>query len=97
MPALKKENLEKYFSALYNGEVRITSISEIGRAETEDLKGFGYGVPYIIRFSVNNAVKSVVLETMSPNSFGHDHFLTGLRTYYGTILHSTVCHGMYGL
>lgn len=74
MPALNKENLEKYLTSLYKGNVIITSINEIGRAETEDLKGFGYGAPYIIRFSVNNEVKSVVLETMSPNSFGHDHF-----------------------
>ncbi len=74
MPALNKENLEKYLSSLYKGNVIITSINEIGREGTEELKGFGYGVPYIIRFSVNNEVKSVVLETMSPNSFGHDHF-----------------------
>lgn len=74
MHALKKESLEKYFSSLYNSDARISSISEIGKAETEELKGFGYGVPYLIRFSVNDEIKSVVLETMSPNSFGHDHF-----------------------
>jgi len=74
MPVLNKENLEKYLSSLYKGNVIITSINEIGREGTEKLKGFGYGLPYIIRFSVNNEVKSVVLETMSPNSFGHDHF-----------------------
>ena len=64
MPALNKENLEKYLTSLYKGNVIITSINEIGREGTEELKGFGYGVPYIIRFSVNNEVKSVVLETM---------------------------------
>ena len=74
MPALNKENLEKYLTSLYKGNVIITSINEIGRVETEELKGFGYGVPYVIRFSVNDEIKSVVLETMSPNSFGHDHF-----------------------
>ena len=74
MHALKKEILEKYLSSLYKGDAHISSMSEIGKAVTEELKGFGYGVPYVIRFSVNNEVKSVVLETMSPNSFGHDHF-----------------------
>ncbi|MCC7201044.1 MAG: phosphotransferase [Nitrospirae bacterium] len=74
MPDLKKEILEDYLSDLYKGDARISSISEIGKAETEELKGFGYGVPYLIRFSVNNMEKRIVLATMSPNSFGHDHF-----------------------
>ncbi len=74
MPILNKENLQNYLSTLFKGNAIISSINEIGRKGTEELKGFGYGVPYIIRFSVNNEEKSVVLETMSPNSFGHDHF-----------------------
>ncbi len=74
MHALIKENLELYLSTLYKGYARISSMTEIGKAETEELKGFGYGIPYLIRFSVNDDEKSVVLETMSPNSFGHDHF-----------------------
>jgi len=74
MPELKKERLKEYLSLLYRGEVDILSVSEIGREETADLKGFGYGRPYVIRFSVDDKVKALVLETMSPNTFGHDHF-----------------------
>lgn len=74
MPDLNKKRLEKYLSSLYKTEASISSISEIGKEGATDLKGFGYGIPYVIRFSVNNAVKAVVLETMSPNTFGHDHF-----------------------
>ena len=74
MPELNKERLEEYLSSLYNGDVRISSISEIGKEGESELKGFGYGLPYLIRFSVNNEEKTIVLETMSPNTFGHDHF-----------------------
>lgn len=74
MHELNKERLEEYLSSIYKSKVRISSISEIGKGETRDLKGFGYGRPYLIKFSVNNIVRAVVLETMSPNTFGHDHF-----------------------
>lgn len=74
MPELNRARLEGYLSSLYKEEVHISSITEIGRKEDADLKGFGYGIPYIISFTVNNKAKAVVLESMSQNSFGHDHF-----------------------
>lgn len=74
MPELKKERLKEYLSTIYRREVNITSVNEIGKEGAADLKGFGYGIPYVIRFSINGTVKAVVLETMSPNTFGHDHF-----------------------
>ena len=39
-----------------------------------ELKGFGYGLPYLIEFTVNGQAKRVVLETLKPGGFGHDHF-----------------------
>lgn len=74
MPELNRARLEGYLSSVYKADVRIVSIQGIGIKEDADLKGFGYGIPYRISFFVNNKNKSVVLETMSPNSFGHDHF-----------------------
>ena len=40
----------------------------------KDLKGFGYGAPYSIEFSVDGEAKHVILETIRPGSFGHDYF-----------------------
>ncbi len=78
MPELNMSRLEGYLSSLYKENVRISSIrligKETGKKGDTDLKGFGYGIPYIISFSVNNKINTVVLESMSPNSFGHDHF-----------------------
>lgn len=74
MPELNRERLEGYLSSIYKTQVRIGSISEIGKEGVSGLKGFGYGIPYVISFSIDSEVKRVVLETMSPNSFGHDHF-----------------------
>lgn len=38
----------------------------------KDLKGFGYGVPYLIEFKVDGEVKKAVLQTMKPDHFGHE-------------------------
>jgi hypothetical protein len=65
-------NLEDYLREVLAGDVEIRNISELG-GEGE-LKGFGYGKPYIIDLSVNGEGRSVVLSSMKGDSFGHDHF-----------------------
>jgi Phosphotransferase enzyme family len=69
-----KQNLENYLSALYEEPVRVHSVEEIGKKAPAELKSFGYGKPYRITFEGNRTIRSVVLETMSENAFGHDHF-----------------------
>src|SRR5690242_18969499 len=39
-----------------------------------DLKTIGYGSPLFIEFETGGETKKVVLETMEPSTFGHDHF-----------------------
>jgi len=75
---LVSENaLREYLASLYNADVKICAVWRLGAEKTEilkDLKGFGYGVPSVIEFTVNGAVKRVVLETMRSEGFGHDYF-----------------------
>jgi len=69
--------LREYLASLYNADVKICAVWRLGAEKTDilkDLKGFGYGVPYVIEFTVNGAVKRVVLETMRSEGFGHDYF-----------------------
>jgi len=70
------KKLEKYIASIYKKDVKILRVSELGaeKKEKEELKGFGYGVPYLIEFLLENKTKKVVLETMRPGSFGHEHF-----------------------
>jgi len=75
---LSVERLEEYLSSVYKARVKVSGFFPLGMEKEakagKDLKGFGYGVPYIIEFSVNGEAKRVVLETMRPEGFGHDHF-----------------------
>ncbi len=71
------ESLEKYFREVYGSEAKILRVLELtsGREKkSEELKGFGYGIPYLIEVSVKDEIKKVVLETIRPDGFGHEHF-----------------------
>jgi len=72
---LSEDMLREYLSKLYGCDVEICGFWKLGCEKTEpskDLKGFGYGVPYVIEFRVGDCVKRIVLETMRPEGFGHD-------------------------
>ncbi|MEM0253577.1 MAG: phosphotransferase [Candidatus Bathyarchaeia archaeon] len=72
---LRVDALQDYLSSVYNRRVEILGVWRLGEAKasgSKDLKGFGYGVPYVIEFTLDGEVKRVVLETMRPGGFGHD-------------------------
>lgn len=75
-PDFLDEALQEYLSGLYGCNVDVLRVSRLGVEETaqdsENLKGFGYGVPYVIEFRVKGEIKRVVLETIKPLGFGHD-------------------------
>jgi len=69
--------VREYLSSIYGAEVTIEGVGEFGRKPEKPgklLKGFGYGVPYLIEFTVKGERKSVILETIRPGGFGHEHF-----------------------
>ncbi len=75
MPTITLQAVEEYLQALYAKPVRVLSMSSRGKQEEGDtLKGFGYGTPLFLEYDVAGERKKAVLETMSPSSFGHDHF-----------------------
>jgi len=74
---LSKEAILKYMRSLYGEKVEVIKVWKLGETPGSDidLKGFGYGYPYVIEFKHDGKNKRVVLETMRPGEgFGHDHF-----------------------
>jgi hypothetical protein len=73
-------NLRKYFSSVFDERVEILSIRPIGNSaeqadeHIDDIKGWGYGIPILIELKIDESTKRVVLSTMRPGGFGHDHF-----------------------
>lgn len=71
------KRLERYLSSLYNAEVSIEYLDEIGKKlgmQVDEIKEFGYGVPYVLEFSAGGKLNRVILETIRSGGFGHDHF-----------------------
>lgn len=74
-PRITRNSLVSYLSSLYGTDVKICSVRRLtGESVDADLKGFGYGFPYVIEFIINGAHRHVVFETMRTEGFGHDHF-----------------------
>jgi hypothetical protein len=80
MAMILRESLEAYLSSVFDKDVDIVYVCELGEEKKEkqeggDLKGFGYGIPYLIVLNVGGCMKKVVLETMrTGGGFGHDYF-----------------------
>jgi tRNA A-37 threonylcarbamoyl transferase component Bud32 len=77
MLTLRIDRLKEYLSSVYGAEVKIQFVGELGKEKEKperELKGFGYGVPYVVEFIVEGELKSVVFETIRPGGFGHDDF-----------------------
>lgn len=75
MQALSFDAVAAYLQRLFGRPVHIRSIAGHGRTELAgDLKSFGYGTPLFIEYEIDGTARRAVLETMSPSSFGHDHF-----------------------
>lgn len=75
MPIITIDAVQDYLQRLLGVPVRVLSLSEHGKQElTGDLKAFGYGAPLFLEYEAGGARKQAVLETMSPSTFGHDHF-----------------------
>jgi tRNA A-37 threonylcarbamoyl transferase component Bud32 len=73
------DKLGKYLSTVYKTDVEIRYVGELGkegkrsRKHQMKLKEFGYGIPYEVRFAAGGQLESVILETMRPGGFGHEH------------------------
>ncbi len=70
------EAVESYLSDLFGKPVRLVRILPLGAEPGEkELKGFGYGRPYLIDYVVEGELRSSVLSSMkAQKGFGHDTF-----------------------
>lgn len=74
MPLLRREKLETYLKHRFGPPVRLLAYGPVGKETSGTvLKGYGYGAPVRLTFRAGPTVRRVVLETMSPGPFGHEH------------------------
>ena len=74
MVQLDERNVRTYLEAHCGGSARILSISVLGQEPgAGDVKGYGYGAPVKVEYELSGQRRSVVIETVMPGPFGHEH------------------------
>jgi hypothetical protein len=74
MEQADKSLIAEYLSCVLHTPVQVLSIEQLEGGKSKDLKSFGYGKPYLIRCKAGDDTLEMILESMSENTFGHDHF-----------------------
>mgnify|MGYP006295959565 CR=1 FL=1 len=68
-----QDALERYLSSLYGGDVDVIDVRELqGQDASDQIKGFGYGVPLLIECLFQGREERLVLHTVSRSGFGHE-------------------------
>ncbi len=71
-----REEVEKYLAEVFSRPVSLVRILPLGAEPGErELKGFGYGKPYLVDYIIDGEMRSSVLSSMKvQKGFGHDTF-----------------------
>ncbi|HZS66943.1 MAG TPA: phosphotransferase [Burkholderiales bacterium] len=64
--------LEPYLRSLHGRAVRAVRVTALGGGRQGD-KGYGYGIPLRVDYELDGEARRVVLDTVRPGPFGHDH------------------------
>jgi hypothetical protein len=75
MPELKREEIERYLKGTIGTQVSVLNLVALGGSSPgKDIKGYGYGTPVRVDYSVaGQKPKVAVLHTITPGPFGHEH------------------------
>ncbi len=75
MGVIHRREIERYLKGLFGAEVQLEAVSRLGETAgaPATTKGYGYGEP--LRLTVRRAGRrqDLVLETVRPGPFGHEH------------------------
>lgn len=68
---LEEGAVARYLEALAGAPVELLEVTPLGGLD--EVKGFGYGKPLLLRWRQGEGERRAVLATVSPGSFGHQH------------------------
>jgi len=73
--ALTVEAIQRFLQGRYGAGVRVVGVRCLSSTTMPEvgLKGFGYGEPIQVDFDVAGSPHSLVLSTLRPGPFGHEH------------------------
>lgn len=74
MPDLKRQDVERYLEGLLRKPIQVLGLVPLGESgSTDAIKGYGYGTPIQVDYVADGQHRRMVLHTLNPGSFGHEH------------------------
>ncbi|HYL38733.1 MAG TPA: aminoglycoside phosphotransferase family protein [Bryobacteraceae bacterium] len=74
------EKIEHYLKSLVGNDITVLGLYHLGDTPGRPIKGFGYGTPIRVDYQTTDGERhSVVLHTISPGPFGHEHMADRAR------------------
>jgi hypothetical protein len=74
MQYLKREELERYLHCVFGAPATLLGTTLLGDTDRADgVKSYGYGTPIKVDYQMDGDRRTVVLHTMGPGQFGHEH------------------------
>jgi hypothetical protein len=73
MRELSKPEIERYLKSVAGPGTRVLNLKVLGKADSKDIKGYGYGTPLQIDYLSDGKQHRAVLHTVCPGPFGHEH------------------------
>ena len=74
MPELEPAQVARYLGSLLGKSVNVLRLIHLGdAANSEPVKGYGYGTPVLVEYGDDHETHKAVLHTMSAGPFGHEH------------------------
>jgi Phosphotransferase enzyme family len=73
MPSLETEKVERYLKSVLGTDATVLALSNLGDPADKLVKGYGYGTPVRVDYRTSLGRRTVVLHTISPGPFGHEH------------------------
>src|SRR5688572_7059502 len=73
MRELSKPEIERYLKSVAGPGACVLNLKVLGKADSKDIKGYGYGTPLQIDYQADGKQHRAVLHTVCPGPFGHEH------------------------
>ena len=70
---LSKTEMDRYLKSVLGSSARVLDMKLLGGSGETDIKGYGYGTPVMIECECEGRHRLLVLHTVSPGPFGHEH------------------------
>lgn len=74
MVELRVEALAAYVKAAFGASAELKGVGEIGSLDEQGMKGFGYGKPLRIVYTVEGREREAVVSTMRGDEYGHQFY-----------------------